>query len=79
MNLKSCMVPVKEVRHYVDSRKLVAKMIGFLNFITTFLCLLMDAVDMPSGIRIHLNQEHGTSSPGTRVSLPTPAFFSFSH
>jgi hypothetical protein len=73
------MVTEMKVRHYVESHTLAIKMMRIINFFTTFLCLLMDVIDMPSEIRKPMNQEHGKTSSGTRAFLSPPAFFAVSH
>jgi cupin superfamily acireductone dioxygenase involved in methionine salvage len=70
------MVTEREVRYYVESRTLAAKLTGIFTFITMLLCLLMDMLNMPSGIRIHLKQDHARISAGCRDSASVPAFFS---
>jgi hypothetical protein len=75
MNLESRMVTEREVRHFVESRTLAARLTGILNFITMLLCLLMDMFNMPSEIRIHLNQGHGKFPSGSRAILPRPDSF----
>jgi|GEM_PF-1622075 hypothetical protein len=75
MNLESCMVTEREVRHYVESRTLAAKLTGIFNFISLLLCLLMDMFNAPSKIRIYLDQGHGKFPSGSRASPPLPDSF----
>ena len=75
MILEFCMVTEREVRHCVESRTLAAKLTGIFTFISMLLCLLMDMLNMPSGIRIHLKQDHARISAGCRDSVSVPAFF----
>ena len=66
MILEFCMVTEREVRHCVESRTLAAKLTGIFTFISMLLCLLMDMLNMPSGIRIHLKQDHARIAAGCR-------------
>ncbi len=75
MNLESRMVTEREVRHFVESRTLAARLTGILNFITMLLCLLMDMFNIPSEIRRYLNMEHGKIPSGSCAILSKPASF----
>ena len=79
MNLKSCMVTERGMQHFVKSQTLAAKQTAILNFIPMLLCVLMDMSDMPSKISLHLNQEHGKFSSGTRAFLSLPRSFALRH
>jgi hypothetical protein len=75
MNLESRMVTEREVRRFVGSRTLSAKLVGIFNFITVLLCLLMDMLNVPSEIRIPVNQERGKILSGCPVVLTRPDSF----
>lgn len=79
MNLESYMVTERKVRHYVETHTLAARLVSIVNFFTLLLCLLMDVVDMPSRIRIHLNRGHGKFRSGSRAILSMPAFLLLRH
>lgn len=79
MNLKSCMVTERRMQHFVKSQTLAAKQTVIFNFIPMLLCVMMDMSDMPSEISMHLNQEHGKFSSGTRTFLSLPRSFALRH
>jgi hypothetical protein len=73
------MVTVREVRHFVESRTLAARLTGIFNFLSLLLCLLMDMFTALSGIRIYLDRGDGNFPPGTHASPPLPDSSSLQH
>jgi len=67
------------MQHFAKSHMIAAKQTVILNFIPKLLCALMDMSDMPSEISLHLNQEHGKISSGTRTFLSLPRSFALRH
>ncbi len=75
MNLESRMVSEREMRHYVESHTIAARLAGIFNFIALLLCLLMDLLNAPSEIRIPVNQERGKILSGSPAVLRRPDSF----
>ena len=75
MNLESRMVTEREVRHYVESRTVAARLAGIFNFITLLLCLLMDLLNAPSEIRIPVNRDRREILSGRPAVLRRPDSF----